>query len=324
MVVLDLLDVLQPVLGDAEDARFTRRGLFISQLTRKHPVPFFQFLDISARSEQLDPIAARQLVTLVMHGCTKIGTKGLLELLSSPVAAAALGSVLCSIVKLEMVHDAQCPSSPSAAAVEPESRLSPYGVANCLFSVATALKAAAKHAADEAATLASGSSSREQAKASMAILAVLLCKTGTAAVSQLSRLWKQSAHAKLLQRPPADRLGAKQAAVFEQTNDAVVDLGLCVDALHLLQSQARAEYADEFLQAVLATRPLATLARLLVWLQQRPELLLLPGNEAQEHVIYRTVWMAVGQELGALLELLDCSSNAKLKPQAAEELLQAG
>lgn len=52
------------------------------------------------------------------------------------------------------------------------------------------------------------------------------------------------------------------------------------------QSDQGAVNADEFLQATLAERPVATLARLLVWLQQRPELLLLPSKQAAEDLSF--------------------------------------
>ncbi|WIA11831.1 hypothetical protein OEZ85_011919 [Tetradesmus obliquus] len=49
MAAGDLIAILQPSLGDADnDALITRRSLFLSQLARKHPVSFFQFLDVCA------------------------------------------------------------------------------------------------------------------------------------------------------------------------------------------------------------------------------------------------------------------------------------
>ncbi|WIA12376.1 hypothetical protein OEZ85_012423 [Tetradesmus obliquus] len=54
-----------------------------------------------------------------------------------------------------------------------------------------------------------------------------LCSLGTVAASSMSRLWKQSAHAKLLQRPPADRIAAKQDAVLLQTYHKSKKLKLC-------------------------------------------------------------------------------------------------
>lgn len=86
---------------DESAATYTRRELFTSQLARKHPVAFFQFLDICARSEQLQPLLnIVPLLQLFQNGSSRIGTRGLAELLSSPAATAALGSTLASITKL--------------------------------------------------------------------------------------------------------------------------------------------------------------------------------------------------------------------------------
>ncbi|WIA11830.1 hypothetical protein OEZ85_011918 [Tetradesmus obliquus] len=64
MSLHDLLMVLQPRLGEADDSLHTRRQLFLSQLARKHPVAFFQFLDICARCRPLDAATAGRLVLL--------------------------------------------------------------------------------------------------------------------------------------------------------------------------------------------------------------------------------------------------------------------
>jgi hypothetical protein len=77
-----------------------QQDLFVSMLARKHPVPFFQFLDRCARSGQLDADCSLQVMHLAANGSCRVGTKGLADLLSSPAATAALGSALCSILKL--------------------------------------------------------------------------------------------------------------------------------------------------------------------------------------------------------------------------------
>jgi hypothetical protein len=115
-----------------------------------------------------------------------------------------------------------------------------------------------------------------------ALFMLQLCYTCADAASSLSRLWKQSAHAKLLQRQPAERISAKQAALFEQSFQETAELGLCLDELLKLQLQEdnREEDIQLILEETLAARPVAMLAQLLVWLQQRPELLQLPEQAA--------------------------------------------
>jgi hypothetical protein len=76
----------------------SRRALFASQLARKHPVAFFQFVDICARSGRVDIRNTANLFHLAGAGCARVGTKGLADLLSSAAATAALGQrcVACS------------------------------------------------------------------------------------------------------------------------------------------------------------------------------------------------------------------------------------
>jgi hypothetical protein len=50
------------------------------------------------------------------------------------------------------------------------------------------------------------------------------CTAGAEAASALSRLWKQSAHAKLLQRPPAQKISPKHAALLQDTTREVLHL----------------------------------------------------------------------------------------------------
>jgi hypothetical protein len=109
-------------------------------------------------------------------------------------------------------------------------------------------------------------------------------------------LWKQSTQTKLLQRPPADRISAKNRTLHEQTYHETATLGLCLDEVLQLQSEESLQLAEDLLQATLAARPVATLAQLLVWLQQRPELLQLPQQAAQQpgsvdESSYCTLWM---------------------------------
>lgn len=123
---------------DKTDAFATQRDLFVSQLARKHPVPLFQFLDICARSGQLDAVTAISLVSLVTHAAAKIGTKGLADLLDDSAATAALGSALCSTRKLWTAPGAQCNDVISAASAKNVSGVWPAGVINFLQSVVIA------------------------------------------------------------------------------------------------------------------------------------------------------------------------------------------
>jgi hypothetical protein len=110
-------------------------------------------------------------------------------------------------------------------------------------------------------------------------------------------LWKQAAHAKLLQQPPAESHSSKHAALFSNSIQYAADLQQqTVDALHLLQNDP-ALVGQAFVDCMLAARPVAVLCRLLVWLQQRPELLQLPALAADEHAFagqanHGALWLA--------------------------------
>jgi hypothetical protein len=111
-----LLLSLFPSVGTEDASLVSRRALFASQLARKHPVAFFQFVDICARSGRLDILNTDQLFDLTVTGCAKIGIKGLADLLSSPAATAALGSALCSLTKLAVQHTKKQAAAVAAAA----------------------------------------------------------------------------------------------------------------------------------------------------------------------------------------------------------------
>jgi hypothetical protein len=133
------------------------------------------------------------------------------------------------------------------------------------------------------------------------------------AASALSRLWKQSAHAKLLQRPPAPKLSAKHAALIQQTADLIGTLkwhAETVTAFHAPLQKAGegtgVTLRQNFLDDVLAARPVATLAKLLEWLQQQPELLQMPMLAAQEErpTGYGRLWLACTQ--GGVTHVANC------------------
>jgi hypothetical protein len=98
-------------------------------------------------------------------------------------------------------------------------------------------------------------------------------------------LWKQSAHAKLLQRPPPQNISLKQAALLRDTGQEIDNLMTAFEKAaptwRVLLNHSSAHTGVAFLNAVLAARPVATLSQLLVWLQQGPALLRLPELAAE-------------------------------------------
>jgi hypothetical protein len=114
---------------------------------------------------------------------------------------------------------------------------------------------------------------------------------------QLARLWKRSAHAKLLLRPPAATISAKHIGLFQHSIQYAAALEEAALASHeqMLLQQVPAD-VQCFLQDVLASHAVATLAQLLAWLQQRPELLQLPALAADESAYsgchsYGALWL---------------------------------
>jgi hypothetical protein len=91
-------------------------------------------------------------------------------------------------------------------------------------------------------------------------------------------LWKQSVHAKLLRQPPAATSSAKHSGLFQHSIQYADALEEAAHVAHeqLLQQQEPDARVQCFLQDVLASHAVATLAQLLVWLQQQPGLLQLP------------------------------------------------
>jgi hypothetical protein len=172
-------------------------------------VPFFQFLDRCARSaEQLQTTVfdIPHLAQLAANGSARIGTKGLADLLSNPAATAALGSALCSMLKLTAAYTSGEAGAATAAAVDeklalltgqtrdgdgsnsPSSLFVAVELLPSLQQLTSVLMAAVQHAmqtqnappaaaaaAQCGASASSSSSSRdEQARASAVFLMVLL------------------------------------------------------------------------------------------------------------------------------------------------------
>jgi hypothetical protein len=99
-------------------------------------------------------------------------------------------------------------------------------------------------------------------------------------------LWTQSAHAKLLHQPPASRISAKQEALIDQsieyTQTLERALAKATSLCEQLVQQGSEQHRHEFVETVLVPKPVVTLVRLLVWLQQCPELLQLHIAASEE------------------------------------------
>jgi hypothetical protein len=141
-------------------------------------VSFVQFLDICARAvQQQDAGKSRYFVQLVMHGCGKVGTKGLAELLVSPAATAALASALSSAFKLCPATNAYAvdePAARGAAAAGAEELEHATKAVMSMQSLCNALHFAVAHIADEVAAHHRSSSSVQQALTSALLLVVLV------------------------------------------------------------------------------------------------------------------------------------------------------
>jgi hypothetical protein len=135
---------------------------------------------------------------------------------------------------------------------------------------------------------------------------------GSSSAYQLARLWKQSAHAKLLKQPPTDNITTKQSGLFQHSIQyaTALEAAACNNE-QLLQQQGLSD-VQCFLQDILDSHVVATLARLLVWLQQRQELLQLPELAADKsassscHTL-GALWLACSK--GKLRAVTPCSTT---------------
>jgi hypothetical protein len=75
----------------------------------------------------------------------------------------------------------------------------------------------------------------DQAACCSDLLQLQLHCSGADAASALSRLWKQSAHAKLLPRPPAEQTNSKHAVVLEQSFCQITKLSAASNGVLLQQ-----------------------------------------------------------------------------------------
>jgi hypothetical protein len=98
-------------------------------------------------------------------------------------------------------------------------------------------------------------------------------------------LWKQSAHAKLLQRPPAQKISPKHAALLQDTTREILHLMTATNKAAAAYIDGRKHSSDHprlrYLDSLLLARPVATLCQLLVWLQQGIAVLQLPELAAE-------------------------------------------
>jgi hypothetical protein len=109
-----------------------------------------------------------------------------------------------------------------------------------------------------------------------------LCREVEDGGYRLSRLWKQSAHAKLLQRPPVASHNTKHAALFKETAAYAETFYMVLTSAAGLIKQGYEMDGVVFCDAAFAARPITMLCKLLMWLQQRPELLQLRGPAMQD------------------------------------------
>jgi hypothetical protein len=134
--------------------------------------------------------------------------------------------------------------------------------------------------------------------------ALQLYSACTEAASALSRLWKQSAHAKLLQRPPTGQVSNKQLQLFQHSSQLTRDLAYAAADAHTVcvSSAEQPDIGPEprlLLEHTVAAKPVAVLSKLLVWLQQQPDLLQLPALAADSSssssgnavVCYGELWL---------------------------------
>jgi hypothetical protein len=115
----------------------------------------------------------------------------------------------------------------------------------------------------------------------LAMLLQLSSQSANAA-SALSRLWKQSAHAKLLQRQPTDHTSIRYTDLFRSTAEHTRVLDISLATAQNLHSKDSSLNAEGFLGCTYVARPVAMLAQLLVWLQKAPQLLQLPEERNKD------------------------------------------
>jgi hypothetical protein len=104
-------------------------------------------------------------------------------------------------------------------------------------------------------------------------------------------------HAKLLQQPPAESHSSKHAALFSRSIQYAARLQQQTSNAFQLWQQDSALDGQAFVDSMLAAHPVAVLCRLLVWLQQKPELLQLPALAADRHAFvgqanHGALWLA--------------------------------
>lgn len=116
------------------------------------------------------------------------------------------------------------------------------------------------------------------------------------AASRLISLWAQPAHAALLQQPPPAVINAELQTFLERSYSEIITLKMVMHRELQICSGGREVYIGAFLEGLLEARAVATLAQLLAWLQQRPELLHIAEVAAErpppgDHTTYTLIWI---------------------------------
>ncbi|WIA32516.1 hypothetical protein OEZ86_003331 [Tetradesmus obliquus] len=105
-----------------------------------------------------------------------------------------------------------------------------------------------------------------------------VCSASADAASSLSRLWKQSAHAKLLQRPPNEHTSAKHPRLFVKTLETLLQ-HLCVCLIHNSSSSSSSSSSSRLLlQAAEELTQSGLLQQLPHFVQQSVQLIAAAGQ----------------------------------------------
>jgi hypothetical protein len=118
--------------------------LFLSLLSSQHPLALYQLLETCARSnQQLSPKDIYTVCQIALRSSSRLGTKGLIKLLTDPAVVSSLASAVCSALKQVLVQTASVPPA-STSAEEPVSATGQQG-ANCSSSSSSSSRRRAGH-----------------------------------------------------------------------------------------------------------------------------------------------------------------------------------
>ncbi|WIA32865.1 hypothetical protein OEZ86_006040 [Tetradesmus obliquus] len=159
-----------------------------------------------------------------------------------------------------------------------------------------------------------------------------------AAAWRISRTWKQSGHAKLLQLQPTALPNPRRAALLAETMQLATQIAelrwrKLLACFSHQEETTSAELARDVLQDIISSGAAATLAKLLVWLQQWLEALDLPGLAAlpestalaagSYHGLWWTCTDALTMLLRAMCEGFKSAASAQAISSIAEQLQQS-